>query len=312
MADINFHQLLLFYTVARVKSFSRAAQELGVSQPAVSIQVQELERSLGTVLLNRKPRGVEATEAGRTVYEYAQRIFSLTQEMQGAVDELQGLRRGRLTLGASSTPGDFILPLIVAQFAQVHPGIQIELLIANTATTVDRVLRRELHMGVVGEVVEDETGELFTMPLIEDEVAFIASPRHPLAQPSYLGVGLTLEEVATAGLVMRESGSATRAAVERCLHEAGVRPQIVAEMGSNQAVKQATAAGLGIGAVSRYGVCTEVAAGTLLVLPVKGWRCTRTFTIIYLKDRHLSPVQRAFLQFLKRMAPDLAPAPVGA
>ncbi|MDP3063518.1 MAG: LysR substrate-binding domain-containing protein, partial [Chloroflexota bacterium] len=233
---------------------------------------------------------------------------SLTQEMQGAVDELQGLRRGRLTLGASSTPGDFILPLIVAQFAQVHPGIQIELLIANTATTVDRVLRRELHMGVVGEVVEDEVGELFTMPLIEDEVAFIASPRHPLAQREVL----TLEEVATAGLVMRESGSATRAAVERCLHEAGVRPQIVAELGSNQAVKQATAAGLGIGAVSRYGVCTEVAAGTLLVLPVKGWRCTRTFTTIYLKDRHLSPVQRAFLQFLKKMASDLAPAPVGA
>ena len=308
MADINFHQLLLFYTVARVKSFSRAAQELGVSQPAVSIQVQELERSLGTVLLNRKPRGVEATEAGRTVYEYAQRIFSLAQEMQGAVDELQGLRRGRLTLGASSTPGEFILPLIVAQFAQVHPGIQIELLIANTATTVDRVLRRELHMGVVGEVVEDETGELFTMPLIEDEVAFIASLRHPLAQREVL----TLEEVATAGLVMRESGSATRAAVERCLHEAGVRPQIVAELGSNQAVKQATAAGLGIGAVSRYGVCTEVAAGTLLVLPVKGWRCTRTFTTNYLKDRHLSPVQRAFLQFLKKMASDLAPAPVGA
>ena len=308
MADINFHQLLLFYTVARVKSFSRAAQELGVSQPAVSIQVQELERSLGTVLLNRKPRGVEATEAGRTVYEYAQRIFSLAQEMQGAVDELQGLRRGRLTLGASSTPGEFILPLIVAQFAQVHPGIQIELLIANTATTVDRVLRRELHLGVVGEVVEDETGELSTMPLIEDEVAFIASPRHPLAQREVL----TLEDVATAGLVMRESGSATRAAVERCLHEAGVRPQIVAELGSNQAVKQATAAGLGIGAVSRYGVCTEVAAGTLLVLPVKGWRCTRTFTTIYLKDRHLSPVQRAFLQFLKKMASDLAPAPVGA
>jgi DNA-binding transcriptional LysR family regulator len=308
VADINFHQLLLFYTVARAKSFSRAAEELGVSQPAVSIQVQELERSLGTVLLNRKPRGVEVTEAGRTVYEYAQRIFSLAQEMQGAVDELQGLRRGRLTLGASSTPGEFILPLIVAQFTHMHPGIQIELLIANTSATVDRVLRRELHMGVVGEAVEDDSGELFTMPLIEDEVAFIASPRHPLAHREVLA----LEEVAAAGLVMRESGSATRSSVERCLQMAGVRPHIVAELGSNQAVKQATAAGLGVGAMSRYGVCTEVAAGTLMVLPVKGWRCTRTFTIIYLKDRHLSPAQRAFLQFLKQMAADLAPAPVGA
>lgn len=304
MSGLNFHQLHLFYAVAQARSFSRAAQELGVSQPAVSIQVQELERSLGTVLLSRKPRGVDLTEAGRTVFEYAQRIFSLAQEMQGAVDELQGLRRGRLTLGASSTPGEFILPGIIAQFTTMHPGIQIELLIANTAATVERVLRRELHMGVVGEALEDESGELVSMPLIEDEVVFIASPRHPLAQRDEL----TLEEVATAGLVTREAGSATRASVERCLQALEVKPRIVAELGSNQAVKQATATGLGIGIMSRYGICTEVAANVLRVLPVKGWRCGRIFTLVYLKDRHLSPAQRAFLDYLRKMATSLTPA----
>ena len=296
--ELNFHQLRIFYTVARHRSFSRAADALEISQPAVSIQVQELEKSLGMPLFHRRPRGLQLTEVGDTVYGYAHRIFSLSTEMQEAVQDIQGLRTGHLTLGASTTPGEYILPVAIGRFRQHHPGVQVELVISNTRSIVGRILQRELDLGMIGSALEGGD-ELEMSTYTMDEIVLVASPTHPLATSK----GASLESVMKEGLVIREEGSATRKTAEECFAEMGVRPTIAIELGSNQAVKLAAGAGVGVGVISRYGIVAEVKAGLLAVLDVEGWHCTRPLTLVYLKEKRLSPAQRAFLQLLEQEHP---------
>ena len=156
-SPLNFHQLYIFYAVASHRSFSRAAEALDITQPAVSIQVQELENALGVTLFHRRARGIRITEVGETVFAYAQQIFSLSSKLVETVREMQDLSTGHLTLGASTTPGEFVLPLAVGQFRQVYPGIQVELVIANTRSIIQRVLRGEMDLGMVGSRPQEHT-----------------------------------------------------------------------------------------------------------------------------------------------------------
>ena len=295
----NFHQLHIFYTVARCSSFSRAAEALEISQPAVSIQVQELEKALGMPLLYRRSRGLQLTEVGETVYGYAHRIFSLSSEMQEAIEDIQGLRTGHLTLGASTTPGEYILPVAIGRFRQQYPEVRVELKISNTRSIVSQVLHRELDLGMIGSRPENVAGELEMSTYAMDEIVLVAGPSHPLAARK----GLRASEVVQEGLVVREEGSATRATAEECFVQLGLEPKVTIELGSNQAVKLAAGSGVGIGVISRYGIGAELSAGLLVVLDVEDWDCTRPLTLVYLKEKRLSPAQRAFLQLLEREHP---------
>lgn len=302
-SQLNFHQLYIFHAVANHHSFSRAAESLGITQPAVSIQVQELEKSLGVTLFHRRSKGLRVTEVGETVYAYAQQIFVLSDRLMEAVQDMEDLKSGHLTLGASTTPGEFVLPLAVGQFRRTYPGIQLELVIANTRMIVQRILNREMDLGMVGERPEEHSDELEMIDYLEDEIVLVASPAHPVAQaPS-----VTPRQVVEEGLIVREQRSATRLAAERHFAALGIEPRIALELGSNQAVKQAAAAGGVVGVISRLGVEAEVKAGMLTLLSVDGWLCRRPLTLIYPKDRYLSPAQRAFRQFLMdhRPAPNL-------
>lgn len=302
-SPLNFHQLYIFHAVASHGSFSRAAEALDITQPAVSIQVQELEKALGVTLFHRRARGLRITEVGETVYAYAQQIFSLSGKLVETVREMQDLSTGHLTLGASTTPGEFVLPLAVGQFRQVYPGIQVELVIANTRAIIQRVLRGEMDLGMVGSRPEEHTDELEIIPYLTDEIVLVAAPTHLVAQCH----PLTPAQVVEQGLIVREKGSATREAAEQHFAALGVPPRIALDLGSNQAVKQAAVAGGGVGVISRLGVTAEVKAGMLIVLDVAGWDCRRPLTLIYPKERYLSPAQRAFVQFLveRRPSPSL-------
>ena len=293
--ELNFHQLRIFYTVARCKSFSRAAESLDISQPAVSIQVQELEKALGIDLLHRRARGLPLTDMGETVYSYAHRIFSLSSEMDEAIQDLKGLKTGHLTLGASTTPGEYILPVAIGRFRQRHPDIKVQVKISNTRTIVNQILQRELDLGMIGSRPEDGGEELEMSTYVMDEIVLITGPDHPLAKQRRV----TLEDVMNEGLVTREEGSATRQTSEECFAQLGVQPRVSIELGSNQTVKLAAQAGMGVGIVSRYGIGAEVKAGLLQVLEVEGWSCTRPLSVVYLKERRLSPAQREFLQLLE-------------
>ena len=303
---LNFHQLYIFQMVANHLSFSRAAEALEITQPAVSIQVQELEKYLGITLFHRRPRGLRITESGDAVLAYSQQIFALSSQLMDTVQEMEDLQSGHLVLGASTTPGEYVLPLVVGRFRQVYPGIHVKLVIGNTQTIIQRILDRDMDLGMVGDHVEEYSGELEMVDYQIDEIVLVASPSHPAAS---LG-RLTPEQVVDLGLVAREEGSATRRSAESQFQKLGVAPRIAVELGSNQAVKQAATAGGGIGIISRLGITAELKAGMLIVLDVAGWECRRTLTLIQTKDRYLSPSQRAFREFLMAERPSLSgPAP---
>lgn len=289
----NFHQLRIFHAVARLGSFSKAARELSISQPAVSIQVKALEESMGGALLNRAPGGVRLTDTGNAVFEYARRIFSLAEEMQSAVLEIQGLKSGRLTIGSSTTPGEYILPGLIGRFRKEYPGVEVSLSISNTQTIVERIHRRELNLGLAGAPILQEGLRSFSY--VSDEIVIIAATGDPVADRT----DLSMADLEGYEFVLREPGSATREAAEGCLKEHGLAPRVTMELGSNEAVKRAVAAGLGLGMISKFGVVPDVIAGLIKVLHVKGWNCRRPLTVFYRDEPHLPAAQQAFLRLLQ-------------
>ena len=293
MSEINFHRLFIFHTVARLGSFTRAASDLSISQPAVSIQVKELERSLDTTLLIRMRSGVSLTDTGETVYDYTRRIFTLADEMTNAIQDLTGLESGRLTIGSSTTPGEYILPFAIGKFRERYPKVEVSLAISNTRNVIDQIISRELDLGMAGAPV-DIRG-LASFLYVNDEVVLVTAPTHPLARRRRL----TVQDIVDEPFLMRETGSATRRAAEEHFSSMGARVRVVMELGSNEAVKRAASAELGVGVVSKFSVGPDVAAGYLKVLTVQGWRCERPLTVFYRDDTHISAVQRAFLSVLR-------------
>lgn len=297
MTNINFHQLHIFHSVAKLGSFSKAAEELSITQPAVSIQVRELENTLGAPLIHRLRRGLQLTDTGDAVFGYTQRIFSLSEEMCSAVQDIQGLKAGRLTIGSSSTPGDYILPWAIGKFRQDYPGVEVSLAISNTRSIVERIMNHELDLGVAGSPVDMQG--LATFLYVEDEIVVIAHPDHRLASASEV----LLEDLTDEEFVLREKGSATRRTAEEFLDQSGIPIKVNMELGSNEAVKRAVSAGLGLGIISKFAIEPDSLAGFLKVLDVKGWECTRPLTVFHRDDVNLPPAQRAFLEFLKEKKP---------
>ena len=290
-APLNLHQLYIFHAVANHHSFSKAAQSLDITQPAVSIQVQELEKSLGVTLFHRRSKGLRLTEVDETAFSYS---HALSDRLITTLEETKDLNTGHLTLGASTTPGEYVLPLAVGQFRKVYPGIRLELVIANTTSIVQRILSGEMDLGMVGDLPQEHSSDLEMIVYVEDEIVLVAAPSHPLARTGHISI----KDVAEEGIIVREQGSATRRTAEREFESLGFSPAIALELGSNQAVKQAAAGGGGVGVISSLGIEAEVKAGMLSILDVSGWDCRRPLTVIYAKDRYLAPAQIAFRQFL--------------
>jgi DNA-binding transcriptional LysR family regulator len=296
MDEPNFHRLRLFLGVARRGGFSRAAQALAISQPAISAQVALLERRYGQPLVERLPRGLRLTAAGVVAAEYAERIFGLAEEMEVALDDLRGLRRGHLTVGASSTIGEYVLPPLIGRFKALHPDVAVAVRVANTERILAEVRGRQLDLAFVGG---RPTGDdLLAEPFDRDEIVPLAAPDHPLAARSEV----TLGELAAAGLVAREAGSATRATAEASLRGAGLEPRLAMELGSNEAVKRAVRAGLGVGLLSRRAADSELAAGHLIVLDVPAWSCRRELYAIHRREKRLTAAERRFLDLTRASA----------
>lgn len=290
---MNLHQLRIFVTVAKRGSFSRAAEELHISQPSASIQVADLERALGVDLFEQAGRQIHLTEAGRVLEDYARRILALTDEARTAVSETAGLRRGHLAVGASPTPGTYLLPRLIAAFQERYPQISVALHIAASTEVGERLMRHELDLGVVGGKMH--TPALQAEPFLDDEIVLVASPAHPLAAAgSARAIALRDHRV-----ILPERGSETRAAIDEALSDAGQSVAPALEVAGNEAIKEAAAAGLGVALLSRLAVRTEVAAGRLVVIPIPDLVIRRPFSVVYLKDRRLSQAVRAFVEMLR-------------
>lgn len=303
---LNRNHLALFRAVAEASGFSRAAEVIHVSQPAISMQVAELEDALGTPLFDRLPRGVRLTDAGTILLGYAQRIASLEAGAERAMRELRGLERGRLALGASTTVGSYLLPAILGKFRQRHPAVELALTIDNTEGIRQRLLDRTLDLGLT-EGVPPADVELSVRVFHHDELIVIAPLSHPLASraPGKKGSRpVTARQICAQPLILREPGSGTREIVERGLAacEAAVT-NVALTLSSTEAIKRAVAAGLGLAVVSRLCVALELASGTLVEIPTRGLRLRRPLHELTLRDRQPSASARAFLDLLAHVRP---------
>jgi DNA-binding transcriptional LysR family regulator len=291
---MDFVRLSVFSAVARHQSFSRAAEALHLSQPAVSKHIRQLEAELGVQLLHRRSAAaarnrVELTDAGRILADYAQRVSVLTEEVRRVLGELEGLQRGYLRVGASTTPGLYLLPQVLARFQEKYPGIEAALTIANSADITRRVLNGEVDLGFVG--VPTEVIGLQVRPFAEDEIVLIVPPGHSLAQQRAFAPGLLAEDT----LILREAGSGTRQIVEPRLIELGARPRRVMEIAGCEAVKRAVAAGLGVAFVSRHAIALEMAQQLVSIPNIPELRFRRPLFILTRKDARPSAAALAFL-----------------
>lgn len=296
MNDVNLHHLATLCAVARHGSFTRAAEALYVGQPAVSQQVAALERALGVPLVQRAGRGVRLTDAGRLAVDYGERIFRMIDQLQADLTGLTALTTGRLVVGAGQTPGDYLLPEVLGEFRRRHPGIAVDLEIADTRRVAEWLVRRVYDLGFLGDRLAHPALEV--EPFADDEIVLFAPPDHPLAGQT----GVSLAAVIHAGLIVREPGSATRATGEAAFRAAGVEPTPALELGSNEAVKRAVLAGLGAGMLSSHAITIERQAGRLAPLAVPAFTCRRTLYIAWHRDTPLTAAQTAFRALAREMA----------
>jgi DNA-binding transcriptional LysR family regulator len=286
---LNLHHLRIFHAVAEHGSYTRAAEALVISQPAVSRQVRDLERALDLCLIDQIGRRIYLTDAGRVLHEYSTRLFGIAADVEAAMHELRVLTQGRLALGASTTIGMYALPATLAKYRANFPGIELQVEIDNTARIAEGVRRYRLELGLVEGDVSDPL--LLSTPWRSDELVVILPPRHPLAAAPTLAPS-SLQDAA---FVMREQGSGTRSVAERYLSSAGIHVRTVLELSSTEAIKRAVASGLGLAVVSRLAIGTELAAGALVARSLGDLAMTRRLSLVTLAGRRLTRAANAFI-----------------
>jgi len=291
MKNLTLRQIRIFSSAAKHSSFARAAEELSLTAPAVSMQIKELEQEIGAPLFSRVGRRVELTSAGEYFWVFARKIQSTLSEADSVMQKLRGSESGTLRIGLVST-AKYSVPRMMGLFREDHPNIQIRLDIGNRDQLVTKLRDGDIDLAVMGRPPKNlETrAEVFA----HHPHAFIANPKHPLAQ--YTGIlasALNNEE-----LISREEGSGTRVIMERFLEQHRLKPSITMEMASNETIKQAVIAGLGISFVSLHTVGLEIEHGQLIILDIENTPVLRAWHVVAMSNRHLSPAAEAFRYFM--------------
>ena len=296
---MTLRQLEVFLAIAREKSFSLAAKKIRLSQPTLSAHLSELESELRKQLLFRHGfhRVVKVTEAGRVFEQFAERAVLAVEGARQALADLDGLAHGSVLIGASTTPGLYVLPRIVAAFRNKYPGVDVKLQIANSQAIEGRVRERELDLGIVGGHALRPGEECLTAGM-RDELVLIVPPEHAWARRRDIPPKLLVDQP----MLMREEGSATRSVMERALQGAHVKFRVAMELDHTEAIKQGVMAGLGVAFVSLYAVQGEIAAGRLRALRLRGVRIQRHFHVIHHEARRVTASARAFMELFEQTA----------
>jgi DNA-binding transcriptional LysR family regulator len=287
-------QLEVFLAVARAGSFRRAAERVHLSQPALSQHVGELERGLGARLFDRRGRSVALTEAGRILEDHALRVFATLVSAQEAIADLGGGARGSLVVGASTTPGLYLMPALIGAFEREQPRVSVDLRIANSRVIEEQVRANELDLGVVGGHGLGPGEECLAAGML-DELVLIVAPGHAWGRRARVDPSALARE----RLLMREDGSATRQVTERALQHADVKIGRVLVLGHTEAIKQAVMAGLGVAFVSIYAIRGELATGRLERVRLRGLDIHRHFHVIHNESRTLTIRAKAFITTLQ-------------
>ncbi|MBI4496981.1 MAG: LysR family transcriptional regulator [Chloroflexi bacterium] len=288
---MTLNQLRIFYVSARLMSFTAAAEELCLTQPAITLQIQSLERDLGLKLFERVGNKLRLTDAGQALYKSAGTIILAEDEARKIVAELRSASRRRVVVAANTTGGMYALPPILLAFGQAHPDVAIGLDIESSEQIIERLLQNGVDVGLVGGPMEDK--RIVAEPILKDELAVIVSPAHEAAQHSRM----TLGDLAMYPLVMAEPRSRTRMLIERTFRAAGLRVQPSLQLTGTEAVKKAVESGLGVGIVSKFSVERELYLGVLKAIEIEGVQLVRPLELIHRKGRRLSHAARLFRSF---------------
>jgi DNA-binding transcriptional LysR family regulator len=292
MAD---RRLQVFHAVAKHLSFTKAADALFMTQPAVTFQIRQLEERFNTRLFDRAHGHITLTDAGAMTLDYADRILALSAELDTRMKELTGQVAGPLLIGASTTIADFLLPQVLGEFKARFPGVMPRLFVANSEAVQDRIAERTLDLGFIEG--DSHFPSLVTEVCCDDELQVACVPSHPLARQKSATPDLLIEHA----YISRESGSGTREVVDHYLQKNGVSPdslQLVMEAGSPEAIKGLVATGLGFAILSRATFVMETRLGRLVQIPLSP-PLTRHFSVVYPKERIHSKLVNSFVDFAK-------------
>jgi DNA-binding transcriptional LysR family regulator len=283
-------RLRAFAAVAREGSFSGAAEQLYVSQPAISKHVASLEAEVGSQLVVRNRRGAHLTPAGELLADYVLRAEALLANARRALAAGGDAQVGTLAVAASGIPGTYLLPSVLARFHEQHPAVELDFRLSTSAGALDLVRAHEVELALVGGLTVPP--ELESEPLVEDEVVLVGPP-------SLAGRRLRAKDLDGLTWISREEGSATREAVESARWQVGLRSVRALELPSWESVKLAVASGAGIAAISRVALSSELETGTLAILDVPRWRLQRTIAVLTARDVPLTPPAERFLELLR-------------
>jgi LysR family transcriptional regulator, transcriptional activator of the cysJI operon len=286
-------QLQVFVTVAEKENFSRAAEELHMTQPAVSQYIQSFERTMGTKLLERSNKFVRLNKAGEIVYHHAKEILGLYTKMHYLIDDLTNKTSGPLLIGASYTFGEYVLPHIIAKMHVKYPLINPTITIGNTKEVAELVLGYQLDVGIVEGEFKDKN--LVIEPFAEDSMYLVASPKHRLAQKNRV---IDLAELDEETWIVRENGSGTREVTEKMFRLCEITPKKTLEFGSTQLIKESIESGLGISLLSYWTIRKECSMGTLNVINIKQLPIKRKFSVV-LRSPFQTKALNVFLELLR-------------
>jgi DNA-binding transcriptional LysR family regulator len=282
-------RLRAFAAFARRRSFSAAAQELRISQPAVSKHVADVERDVGVLLVARRPRGGELTPAGEFLANHVLRAQALLAQAARSIAEFREPATGSLAIVASGVPGTYLVPEVVASFQRVHPAVRVSIELATSAKAVESLRSHRAELGVVGGFVA--APEIEAERLVEDEIVVVGPPR-------LAGRTMSRREAEATTWISREEGSASRAAIEAAWADSGITPSQRLDLPSWEAVKLAVSRGYGVAGCSRFAVDGELRAGSLALVRLRGWNVRRTISIIRLRDAASTPAARELVTML--------------
>jgi DNA-binding transcriptional LysR family regulator len=306
MKNLTIRQLQVFVQVARHLSFARAAEELHLTQPAVSMQVKELESAVGLPLFDRSGKRIALTTPGEYFLVHARRMLSALKDAADSMARMKGVESGRLTIGIVSTAKYFV-PRLLAAFRREHPAVELRLEVGNRQALIAQLQNNEVDLAIMGTPPREL--ETRAEPFAANPLVMISSPQHRLATLAHVPPGLLSDEV----FLVREQGSGTRASMEIFLRERHIHPGALVEMPSNETIKQAVMADMGVAFLSLHTMGLELHAGVLKVLDVDGLPVMRRWHVVNMRAKLLSPAAEAFRYFiLEHAQPLLQQPPFGA
>ena len=301
MLPLSLRQLQVFESVARHLNHSRAAEELFLSQPAVSMQIKQTEQTIGMPLFEQVGKKLFLTDAGRELLHYSRSVVALMQEMETVFDEMKGLEHGHLNIAVVST-ANYFMPQLLAKFIQVHPKIKVGLSVANRDAVLKQLAENVADLAIMGQPPEGT--DMLAEPFMQNPLVVIAAPSHALARKKKIQP----KQLAHETFLLREQGSGTRGVVERFFASHRLALPAHMEMDTNEAIKQSVQAGMGIGIISRHGIELELETKRLVVLDVEQFPIVRHWHLVHRKEKRLSAAAQEFQRYLLNEAAALSAA----